>query len=162
MRLLRSAIVAVSSSEVWPDFSIEHDGATVSYFPFGGDPSAALLMSATVPPEERPELDSDGFVEVPQSPRRRGEAGLQVMANLLSAATGSRRALWSPSMPVLFLGETSEEIAWLHAQAGLADVDRILSQPVFTVRLEKTHVRSLSGDRADGVALPESRSPVSR
>jgi hypothetical protein len=151
MHLLRFATLALGSPiGEWREFSMEDDGVEVGRVETRGGPDDQLLIVALVPLEGPPEVDSDGLVQVPDEPRRRGEEALQNVADTLSVVTGGGRALASPSLPVAFKADTPDERAWLHAQTGLAGAEE--AQPMFTVTLEDRHANALS-DRLYGVTL---------
>jgi hypothetical protein len=100
----------------WREFSIEHEGVEVGPVETRGGPSDQLLIVALVPLEQHPEVDRDGLVQVPDEARRQGEAALQHAADMLSVTTGGGRALASPSLPVAFKADTSDERAWLQGR----------------------------------------------
>jgi hypothetical protein len=151
MHLLRFATLDLESAlGEWREFSMEHDGVEVGRVETSAGPSDPLLIVALVPLEGPAEVDRNGLVQVPDEPRRQGEAALQHVADMLSVATGGRRALASPSLPVAFKADNPDERAWLHAQTGLAGAEE--AQPRFTVTLEARHAKALS-DRLDGVTL---------
>ena len=154
MELLRFALLALGSpADGWNSFRLTHDGVTVA--PLGtarGPDPPLLLLSATVSLDQRPPVDPNGFVEVPEDARRRAETALQVTANLLSVATGGSRALSSPSLAVAFHAQDSHERDWLGQHRGIAAVEHGRSLPTFSVRLEERHLAVL-GDRLEGAAL---------
>ena len=154
MELLRFALLALSSpTDDWSSFALTHDGVAVAALgTVGGSDPPVLLLGATVSLDRRPAADADGFVEVPEDARRRAETALQVTANVLSVATRASRALSSPSLPVAFRAQDSDERDWLGRHTGITEVQRGRSLPSFGVRLEERHLVALA-DRLEGAAL---------
>src|SRR5437899_3029879 len=131
---------------------MQHGDVQIGHIESRGLPTEQVLIVATVPLSARPEASADGIVEVPDEPRRRAEEALEHGANLLSVVTGGSRYLSSPSLPVAFRAENTEEREWLQQQKQLADADQGVARPNFTVRLDEDHATALS-DRLDGVSL---------
>jgi hypothetical protein len=154
MQLVRFALLALGSrADDWNSFGLTHEGVSVAPLGIaGGSDPPLLLLSATMPLDQRPVVDGDGFVEVPEDARRRAETALQVTANLLSIATGGSRALSSPSLHVAFHAQGSDERDWLGQHRGITEVEHGRSLPAFSVRLEERHLAAL-GDRLEGAAL---------
>jgi hypothetical protein len=102
---------------------------------------------------ERPVINEDGLVIVPEGPLKQAEEAIENSANLIAVSERCKRSISSPYPSVAFLPEDEETRRWLESTNGiLRNRDSgIVSIGGFSVDSEST--LELASDRQDGVAL---------
>jgi hypothetical protein len=109
-------------------------------------------VAARVPLDGDPNVDTDGFVEVPNEARRAGEQAIEIVADHLSVLAGVRIEIWSPRLPAAFSATEPDALKRLQASKGLRDFDRFMPVDIYRVEFDRAHVKDLD-DREEGVTL---------
>jgi hypothetical protein len=102
---------------------------------------------------ERPTIDEDGLVIVPEGPLKQADEVIENLANLVAVSERCKRSITSPIPSVAFLPEDEETHRWLDStngilrrkDSGIAGIGGFSVDPDTTLEL--------SSDRQDGVAL---------
>jgi hypothetical protein len=118
------------------------------------DAGLYIPMVAEAKLKHPPKVTSDNKVVVPDRERGNATAAIEVIANAVSVATGSRRSISSPNPYVAFKFEDEEERDWLLKTDGiLGGLDGQARGGVgIRLPLDSDLLNSLD-DRRDGVAL---------
>lgn len=111
-----------------------------------------FLAHAQINLTQRPEVTSDGFLLVPEEARKKAEAGIESVANIIAVTENCKRRISSPTPCVALLPETPESLTWLNSTRGILVAPSGYPNPRFHVTLDETAQQSLQ-DRLDGVAL---------
>jgi hypothetical protein len=116
------------------------------------DGSFQLLVGATVSLSERPVVNKNGLVIVPEGPLKEAEALIETSANLIAVSERCSRSISSPIPAVGFLPESQETRQWLDSTNGiLGSRNAVVSTGGLYVDPETT--LRLASDRPDGAAL---------
>jgi hypothetical protein len=111
-----------------------------------------LFVIAAIELPERPAVNKDRLVVVPEGALKQAEASIESSANLIAVSERSKRSISSPIPSVAFLPEDEATRKWLDSTNGLFLSDSgIVSIGGFQVDPDTT--LELSSDRPDGVAL---------
>lgn len=111
-----------------------------------------LLVCASVALHVPPRVDDAGQVDIPEGERRAGEGAIEAVANLISLASGCRRSITSPSLPVAFRADSDEETGLLQTLSAINGGDKGVASGRLSVFVEEDQLASLA-DREEGVAL---------
>jgi len=110
MQLVRLAVVQLASAaEDWHHGSYDFDGVRVEVLRAQQrDHDHFLLLGAIIPLQRAPEINTNGYILVPEPERVQGEAAIEAFANLLAVSTRSSRRIFSPIPYVAFIPEDRE------------------------------------------------------
>lgn len=114
----------------------------------------SMLLAGEYGLLNRPKLDAEGQVVIPTVTRKRIEAVLETVANLLSVFEGISRSISSPIPCVALKPETDDAREWLAKAKGIKHQDRLVDIPYgsSTIPFEGQLLNALT-DRFDGVSL---------
>jgi hypothetical protein len=98
MKLVRLALIQLASSaNDWHGSTYKIDGVPVQVLQAQQrEKDHFLLLAAYVPLEGEPEINTDGYILVPELQRKQAEAAIEAFANLLAVSTRSSRRITSP------------------------------------------------------------------
>ena len=154
MKLIRLAVIQLASAaEDWHGSSYDIDGVRVQVLRAQQrDHDHFLLIGAIVPMQRDPEINTDGYIFVPEPERAQGEVAIEAFANLLAVSTRSSRRIFSPIPYVAFIPEDREVHDRFNRTKGifLPTRGRGMTFSPFHVS-DDACLRHLS-DRSDGVA----------
>ena len=94
-----------------------------------------LLLAGEYGLVNRPKIDLDGMIAVPTVPRKRIEAVLETVANLLAVFETLSRTVSSPIPCVAIRPETDDARAWLARAKGFQHQDRVVDIPYGSTRI---------------------------
>jgi hypothetical protein len=155
MKLLRFALLTFDASpENWREWTLRTDGARIQT-EWARELEAGKLsvfVIAETNLSERPVVNEDGLVIVPEGPLKRAESLIETSANLVAVSERCTRSISSPIPAVAFLPEDEETRAWLDDTNGIfMSGSGIVSVGGFRVDSDTT--LKLTSDRPDGAAL---------
>lgn len=156
MKLVRLALLTFDPApEAWREWVLHTDGASIQTewsreLESGG---LQIFVVASTGLSERPEVNGDGLVIVPEEPLKLTEALIETAANLVAISERCKRSISSPMPSVAFLPEDQETREWLDGTNGILrnHSGGIVSTSGPSIDLDTT--LQLSSDRSDGVAL---------
>jgi hypothetical protein len=156
LKLLRLAVASFDlASDAVREFRFPIDNVAVqSIYAREKDGKLMVLMCGSTRLATEPAVDLDNRVLVPDTERIEIEDAIEFSASLVGLANGASCVVRTPMRCILFLGETSAELEWLHARAGVAGepgFESVLSGKC-AFSLTDTMVQGLS-DRKEGVVL---------
>jgi hypothetical protein len=102
---------------------------------------------------ERPTINEDGLVIVPEGPLKQAEEVIENWANLVAVSERCKRSISSPTPSVAFLPEDEEARRWLDSTNGIL---RSRDSGIASIRgfsIDPDTTLELASDRQDGVAL---------
>ena len=111
-----------------------------------------LLAIASIKLDEKPKLDKDKAIEIPDAPRKLLERGIENVANIISVSEHCKRNISSVHPYVLFKPENSAEREWLDATNGIRYGPNSIPNIYFSLQEDFIKNDFLS-DRVDGIAL---------
>jgi hypothetical protein len=156
MRLVRLALLTFKPApENWREWVLHTEGADIrtgwSRELASGGLQISVLASTDL--SERPKLNEDGLVIVPEEPLRLTEALIETSANLVAISEQCKRSISSPMPSVAFHPEDQENRDWLDSTNGILrkGSNGIVSPRGASIDIDTT--LKLSSDRSDGVAL---------
>jgi hypothetical protein len=155
MKLLRFALLTFDPPpENWREWVLRSEGVHIQT-EWARELEAGKLtlcvIAATELPE-RPTINEDGLVVVPEGALKQAEASIEGSANLIAVSERCKRSISSPIPSVAFLPEDEETREWLDSTNGILRSDAgIVSIGGFSVDSDTT--LELSSDRPDGAAL---------
>lgn len=110
------------------------------------------MIIATINLYERPVVNEDGLVIVPEGPLKQAEALIESAANLMAVSERCTRSISSPIPAVAFLPEDEETRAWLDGTNGIfRSGSGIVS--IGGIRIDSDTAINFTSDRPDGAAL---------
>lgn len=155
MKLIRLAVVQLAASaEDWRGSTYNIDGVPVQVLCVQQrDKNYFLLLGASVPLQGEPEINTDGYILVPEPQRKQAEVAIETFSNLLAVSMRSSRRIFSPTPYVALNLEDREVYDRLNRTKGLllSTEDRGIIFTPFHVSDDEC-VKHLSG-RSDGIAL---------
>jgi hypothetical protein len=155
MKLLRFALLTFDPSpENWREWVLQSDGVDIhtEWARKLEDGKLTLFVVAETELSERPAVNEDGLLIVPEGPLKQAEATIEGTANLIAVSERSKRSISSPIPSVAFLPEDEETCEWLNSTNGILRRNAaIVSMGGF--RVDPDITLKLSSDRQDGVAL---------
>lgn len=101
---------------------------------------------------ERPAIDSEGYLIIPESPRRDCEIAIERVADLYSLTSQCPRRIYSPPPYAGLLLETPEEKEWAAALKGMRGEPRSIWRMLFPLPMSAQLLENLR-DRWAGVRL---------
>ena len=111
-----------------------------------------LLAIAFIKLDEKPKLDEDRAIEIPDVPRKMLEGGIENVANIISVSEHCKKNISSPHPYVLFKPENSTEREWLDATSGIRY--ELSNFPNIYFSLQEDFIKNnFLSDRLDGIAL---------
>jgi hypothetical protein len=152
MRLVRVVVVRLSRNpEAGPWSWAGQDGEVrVQAHPLP-DPNS-IAVAADIDLSQRPEINGDGLILVPDIKRRQLERSIERFADLLAVARRAKRQIFS-AVPEAALRDLSEQDReWLEAVSGFAIVGNGRINVDSSISLADLPVAALT-DRYDGVTL---------
>jgi hypothetical protein len=153
MKLLRLATLYLPLDSLPKGLRAWHlnvgEGAVESISSWEVDARVRLLLSASIT-IARPD-EQDGWVLVPEAPRRQCEQMIEIAANMMAVSRRCSRSISSPNPPVAFLPETAEDAQWLDAREGIFR-ERVAHNSV-SYPIEFDVSADAMKDRLDGFAL---------
>jgi hypothetical protein len=155
MKLLRFALLTFDPPpENWREWRLRADGARIQTEwarELEADKLSVLVIAET-DLSERPVVNEDGLVIIPEGPLKRAEAMIETSANLVAVSERCKRSISSPVPAVAFLPEDEATRAWLDGTSGIfRSGSGIVSVGGFRVDSDTT--LELTSDRPDGAAL---------
>jgi hypothetical protein len=155
MKLVRLAVVQLTSfTDDWRDSSYNIDGVHIQVLSVQQqDHSYFVLLGTIVPLQQDPDINTDGYILVPEPERKQGEAAIEAFTNLLAVSTRSSRRIFSPTPYVALIPEAREVHDRLNRKKGLLlsiDGRGIVFAPFHVPREDcLTHLF----DRSEGITL---------
>ncbi len=114
--------------------------------------SKTLLAIAEIKLKDKPKINPDDSIEVPEIPRKYLEKRLEDVANIISVSEKCKRLISSTHPYIAFRPENDTEKKWLNDTKGIHSTLKQL--PGFSFSLQKEFMdNSFLGDRLDGVAI---------
>jgi hypothetical protein len=156
MKLVRLALLTFDPApENWREWVLHTDGASIQTEWSRERESGGLqiFVVASTDLSERPEVNEDGLVIVPEEPLKLTEALIETSANLVAISERCKRSISSPMPSVAFLPEDQETWEWLDSTNGVLRnrSGGVVSTGGPSIDLDTTI--KLASDRSDGVAL---------
>lgn len=111
-----------------------------------------LLAIAEIKLDDKPKLDEDGTVEIPEIPRKLLERRIEDVANIISVSEKCERRISSTYPYVSFRPENDEERKWLDSTNGIKYVGKSLQEIHFSLQEDFMKNKFLN-DRLDGIAI---------
>jgi hypothetical protein len=150
MKLVRLAVVQLASLAAdWGDSAYNTDGVHIQILgEQQRDHGYFVLLSSIVPLQRDPEINTDGYILIPEPERKQGEAAIEAFANLLAVSMRSSRQIFSPTPYVALIPEDHEAHDRLSRTKGIllsVDGRSIVSVPF--------HVPSAIADKVLGKEL---------
>lgn len=150
MKLVRLAVVTLSSSvDSVPPYRMTESDVTVTVQALD-TPTKRLLIVAKVTLVERPALDARRRVCLPEEERRRAEAAIERLADLIAVTFYRGASISSPWPDVALEGDDDERI-WMESSDGIAVAGQ--PRPEVEVPLDLLDIAPHLEDRIDGVRL---------
>jgi hypothetical protein len=116
------------------------------------DQTLRLFVVAKVDLNERPTLNEDGVIVIPQRPLKEAEVAIESLANLIAIGERCKRSILSPAPSVAFLPEDQASLDWLDSTNGIRRTGRAILDTV-GFGIDADVLSELPSDRLDGVAL---------
>jgi hypothetical protein len=153
MKLVRLAVIQLASSaDDWHGSTYNLDGVPVQVLRAQQrDKDYFLLLAAYVPLEGEPEINTDGYILVPEPQRKQAEAAIEAFANLVAVSTRSSRRITSPVPYLALIPEDHEAHERLNRTKGLLLSTGGVAFSPFHIS-DNDCLQHLT-DRSDGVAL---------
>ena len=156
MKLLRLAILTFKPKpeQDWRSWHLRTDGVELAtlWADEPTDSELSLFVGATANLSERPPLNEDGFVIIPEEPLKDAEAVIEASANLIAVSERCNRTVSSPLPSIGFIPEDEESREWLDSTNGILwGVHGIAGMSGLSIDPDTT--LKLASDRLDGAAL---------
>src|SRR5215207_1557512 len=156
MKLVRFALLTFDPiPENWREWVLHTDDASIRTewsreLEAGG---LQIFVTAVVDLSQRPEVNEDGLVIVPEGPLKLAETLIETSANLVAISERCKRTITSPMPSVAFYPEDQETREWLDSTNGILRNRSagVVSATGSAIDMDVTI--ELSSDRSDGVAL---------
>jgi len=111
-----------------------------------------ILVTAGINLSERPALNEDRLVIVPEGPLKQAEFAIETTANLIAVSERCKRSISSPMPSVAFLPEDQQTREWLDSTNGLLRTGTgIVSMS--GLRIDPDTTAQVCSERPDGAAL---------
>ncbi|MDQ2883670.1 MAG: hypothetical protein M3Y48_21565 [Actinomycetota bacterium] len=155
MKFLRLTQIELSrpNNDPW-HYQSEINGVTLQIQRRGEEDTSRLrlLVWAEVPLESRPQLDTDGKINVEEGIVRRSEQAIELFADLAAVATCSTRTIKSMVPAAGFSDVSLADRQWLDTCSGLSQSTQRIALIPAIISITDPGLRAL-GDRRSGVAL---------
>jgi hypothetical protein len=156
MKLVRFALLTFEPiPENWREWVLHTDGASIKTewsreLEAGG---LQIFVTAVADLSERPKVNEDGLVIVPEGPLKLAETMIETSAHLVAISERCKRYIMSPMPSVAFFPEDQETREWLNSTNGIlrSKAGGVVGSSGFSIDSDTTIKLSL--DRSDGVAL---------
>lgn len=155
LKLLRLATLHLNPvPEGWRDWEIRLGSALVrTLSAWEIDEHLHLLVVAEVDLADLPGMSDDGFVVIPELPRRQAETAIETSANIIAICERCRRSISSPTPSIAFLPDNQEVLEWLDATNGIVQGGHRVTAIEPRVVLAEGGMTEAFLARSDGVAL---------